>query len=102
MTEERRKDKRVSANLQAKWDGMSGAYEARLDDISLSGCFINTAGRVDVNDIVSLEIKLPSGEWFSLRGEVRSYQPGIGFGMVFTFLTEDEELVVKELIESHS
>ena len=81
---------------------MSGAYEARLEDLSLTGCFINTAGRVHVDDIVSLEVKLPTGEWVSLRGEVRSYQPGIGFGLAFTFLTKDEESVVKGLIASHT
>lgn len=70
MTENRRKDERVSTNLQAKWDGLSGNHESRVEDLSLGGCFVNTAGRVDVGEVVGVEIKLPSGEWLQLRGEV--------------------------------
>jgi hypothetical protein len=98
MTDNRRSDERVPTNLPAKWDGESGANEARIEDLSLGGCFVNTRGRVDVGEIVTLEIKLPSGEWLQLRGEVASYQAGIGFGMLFPFLTDDEEQALRELI----
>jgi hypothetical protein len=97
MTEERRTDARISLNLPAKWDGMGGAHEARIEDLSMGGCFVNTVGRVDVGEVVSLEIKLPSGEWLPLRGEVVSYQQGIGFGVLFSFLTDDEEQILRTL-----
>jgi len=98
MTEDRRSDKRVSLNLPARWDGLSGTSEARIEDIGLGGCFVNSRGHVDVGDLVGLEIKLPSGEQLQLRGEVTSFQPGIGFGVVFPFLTDDEEQALRELI----
>lgn len=98
MTDNRRTDERVSLNLSARWDGGSGDHEARIEDVSLGGCFVNTTGRVDLGEIVGVEIKLPSGEWLQLRGEVVSYQQGIGFGLVFSFLTEDEEQALRELI----
>lgn len=98
MTEERRSDERVSLNLPVRWDGVSGTSEARLEDLSLGGCFVNTGGSVDIGELVGLEINLPSGEPLLLRGEVTSHQPGIGFGVVFPFLTEDEEEALRELI----
>ena len=98
MTDDRRSEERVNVNLQVKWDGMSGTHEARLEDLSLGGCFVNTTGRVELEELVSLEVRLPSGEWLGLRGEVTSYQPGIGFGLVFSFLTEDEEEALKDLV----
>lgn len=98
MRENRRSEERISINLPVRWDGMSGTHEARLEDISLGGCFVNTTGRVELNEVVSLEIRLPSGEWLPLRGEVTSYQPGIGFGLVFSFLTEEEEEALKDLV----
>src|SRR3979409_348965 len=98
MTENRRTDERVSVNLPARWDGLSGVHEARLEDLGFGGCYVNTAGRVDVGEVVGVEIKLPSGEWLQLRGEVASYQPGIGFGLVFSFLTEDEEQSLREFV----
>jgi hypothetical protein len=98
MTENRRSDERVSINLPARWDGLSGTHEARIEDLSLGGCFVNTKGRVDIGEVVGIEMKLPSGEWLQLRGEVASYMLGTGFGVLFTFLTEDEEQALRELI----
>jgi hypothetical protein len=98
MTENRRTDERIAVNLQARWDGISGMHEARLEDLGLGGCFVNTAGRVDPGEVVSLEIKLPSGEWLPLRGEVASFQEGIGFGVLFSFLTDDEEQALRDLL----
>jgi len=98
MVKNRRIDERVSTNLPARWDGISGTHEARIEDLGLGGCFVNTTGRVDVGEVVGVEMKLPSGEWLQLRGEVTSYQTGIGFGVLFTFLTDDEEQALRELI----
>lgn len=98
MIKNRRSDERVSTNLPARWGGLSGNHEARIEDLSLGGCFVNTAGRVDIGEVVDVEMKLPSGEWLPLRGEVVAYQQGIGFGVLFSFLTEDEEQALKDLI----
>jgi hypothetical protein len=99
MTQERRTDKRTPINLTARWDALSGQHDARIEDIGLGGCFVNAVTRVEIGEIVPLEIKLPSGEWLQLRGEVTSYQEAVGFGLQFTFLTEDEETALKNLLE---
>lgn len=98
MSNNRRSDERVSTNLPVRWDAQSGRHEARIEDVSLGGCFVNTTGRVDIGEVVTLSIKLPSGEWLPLRGEVVSYQQGIGFGLLFSFLTDEEEQALRELI----
>jgi len=98
MNQNRRSDERVSTNIPARWVGISGTHEGRIEDLSLGGCFVNTAGRVDVGEVVGVEIRLPSGEWLPLRGEVTSYQTGIGFGIVFSFLTDDEEQALRETL----
>ncbi len=98
MTENRRKDERFQLRIPVRWDGMTGWHEARLEDISLGGCFVDTAGRVELKQVISLDILLPSGTWLPLKGEVTSYQPGIGFGIAFSFLTEDEVEVLRKLI----
>jgi hypothetical protein len=98
MTINRRSDERVSMNLPARWDGLSGMNEARIEDLSMGRCFVNTRGCVDIGEIVGIEIKLPSGEWLKLRGEVASYMGGTGFGVQFTFLTDDEEQTLRDLI----
>jgi PilZ domain len=77
---------------------MSRRHEARVDDVSLGGCFVNTYGKVELHEQVNLEMQLPSGEWVPLRGQVASYQPGVGFGMSFTSLSEEEVNALKDLI----
>ncbi len=97
MPDERRTNKRKRILLEAKWESMSRTHEARVDDVSLGGCFVNTFGRVELNEAVNLEIRLPSGEWLPLRGHVASYQPGVGFGLSFTSLSEDEIAASEEI-----
>ena|SRR5687767_14252807 len=98
MVKNRRIDERVPTNLQARWNGIAGTHEARIEDLGMGGCFVNTTGRVDVGEDVGVEIKLPSGKWLKLRGEVCAYQTGIGFGVLFTFLTDDEQQELREII----
>lgn len=95
---ERRSDQRVPLNLTARWDGLSGAHEARLEDMSLGGCFVNTSGRVDIGEEVVVEIKLPAGDWLQLSGTVVAFQLGIGFGVVFSMLTDVDEEAIRELL----
>ena len=98
MTEERRSNQRKRILLEAKWESMSRAHEARVDDVSVGGCFVNTFGRVELNEQVNLQIELPSGEWLSLTGYVASCQPGVGFGMSFDSLSEEKLGTLEELI----
>lgn len=100
MNKERRTDQRVPTNLSVKWEGLSGGHEARIEDISLGGCFVNTTVRVDIGEVVVLQVKLPAGEWLTLRGETTSYQEGLGFGLVFRFTTAEEENALRDLIHS--
>jgi hypothetical protein len=97
---ERRNNQRKRVLLEAKWESMSRKHQARVDDVSLGGCFVNTYGPVELNEPVSLQILLPAGEWLSLRGTVVTYQPGVGFGMSFESLSGEEEKTLKELIAS--
>ena len=97
---ERRNTERKRVLLEAKWESMSRHHVARVDDVSLGGCFVNTYGPVELNEPVSLQILLPSGVWLNLRGTVGTYQPGVGFGLSFSSLTAEEESILKELIAS--
>ena len=100
MSSERRSSKRKRILLEARWQSVSRRHEARVDDVSLGGCFVNTYAQIELQEDVNLEIKLPSGEWLPLEGKVASYQPGVGFGMSFTSLSENEVTALKELMLS--
>jgi hypothetical protein len=98
MSNERRSSQRKRLLLEAKWESMSRTHEARVDDVSLGGCFVNTYGHVEPNEQINLQIELPSGKWLSLSGRVASYQPGVGFGMSFDSLSEEKLATLEDLI----
>jgi hypothetical protein len=100
MSRERRSNQRKQILLEARWESLSSRHEARVDDVSLGGCFVNSYAKVELGERVDLEIQLPSKKWLSLRGHVASYHPGVGFGMSFSSLTATETAGLKELIRT--
>ena len=100
MPDERRINRRKRLLLEAKWKGVSRRHEARVDDVSLGGCFVNTSAQVELGEHIDLQIQLASGEWLPLRGDVASYQTVVGFGMSFTSLTDEETAGLEELMRT--
>jgi PilZ domain-containing protein len=99
MTQDRRNHDRTAINLRARWEGISGQQECRIGDLAMGGCFVDSMSRVEIGELVSLEIELPSGEWLPLQGEVTTCQEGIGFGLQFTTLTKAKESALRELVK---
>ena len=102
MNDEKRTSERVPVNLPTRWHGAAGTYEGRLEDLSVTGCFVNTKGPVDVGEIVSLLIQLPSGRWLPLRGKVAFYQQLTGFSISFSILDDKERESLNELVAQRS
>ena len=93
MNDEKRLNDRVTTNLPVRWHGVSGAHEGRIEDLSPSGCFVNTTGTV-----VSLLIQLPSNAWLSLRGRVAFFHQMTGFSVAFTIEEEKQRQQLSELV----
>ena len=91
---DRREENRKEISLDVRWEN----GQARLSDLSLGGCYVDTLGQVSVGEVVNLEIKMPDGSWLPLRGTVAYYHPGLGFSVCFTFLTEEEQEKLSEVI----
>lgn len=100
MSGERRSNVRKKILLEAKWESMSRTHEARVDDVSLGGCFVNTYGHVELNESINLQLLLPTGEWLPLQGQVATNQPGVGFGMSFNALSGQQRTALNKLISS--
>ena len=98
MRKERRRNERKRVLREARWESLSRMHEVRVDDVSLGGCFVNTYGKVELGEPVDLQIQLPSGDWLRVRGRVASYQPGVGFGMSFDALSEQQTARLRKLI----
>ncbi len=100
MENERREDERARVSIEARWEGLSGEHKARVADLSIGGCFIDTLGKAQMGEFVAFAIKQPDGKWLQLRGQVASVDPQTGFSVAFTYLTEDEQKALARLINS--
>jgi len=102
MDFERRADNRVAVNFNAKWRGRSGSHEGRVEDLSMSGCFVNTRAPAEEDEIVSLLIQLPSARWLPLRGKVVFCQQLTGFSLSFSILDANEREVLGQLVSGEA
>ena len=100
MEQERREEDRVPVSLEVSWEGASGMHTARISDISLGGCYLDTIGSAAPGEIIGLTIKLPGGETLNLRGEVAYHLQNLGFSICFTYLTDEEQYRLSQLITS--
>ena len=97
MTDEKRKHGRVPLVMEALWEGSGTRSGARTVDISVTGCFIDTRAVVAVDDTINLELRR-DGEMISVQAKVMYQQPGLGFGVRFTRISDDDRLRLDALL----
>ena len=102
MGRERREDPRVYLSLQAWWEGLSGRHEARVADLSVGGCYIDSVGKAAPGELIVFALRLPDGRWLELRGRVVTAEPNIGFSLSVPLLTEEEQEARKEKIDGRN
>ena len=92
----------VTVSLDVVWQGSSGKQDARMSEISMDGCFIDSrvAGRA-LGDIVEFKAHLPSGPWVSLQGELVNEDYPMGFGLRFRGLTDGDKRLLAQLVVAH-
>ena len=93
-----RKQERTPVSLNIILEGASGKRQARISDISLGGCFIDCVTPMNRGEIVSFQIKITEDEWLTLKGEVVHAYLGVGIGVRFTSLSEDDRSLLEHLI----
>ncbi len=79
------------------FESASGQREARVSEVSLGGCFIDTIVDIPVGENVSFQI-LGKDPPIRFTGEVIYNFPGIGFGLSFTDLQPASEEYLKSVL----
>jgi PilZ domain len=100
MEHERRSAPRVRVNLPARFEGAIVRGKATVSDLSHNGCFLLTGGKVEVKELVFLEIELPTGSVLEFWAEVVDEASEIGFAVRFNSSSEDDELRLSNYIEA--
>jgi CheY-like chemotaxis protein len=92
----------VTVSLDVVWQGSSGKQDARMSEISMDGCFIDSrvAGRA-LRDIVEFKVHLPDGPWVSLQGELVNEDYPMGFGLRFRGLTDGDKRLLAQVVIAH-
>jgi hypothetical protein len=100
MEKDRRAAPRARVKLPARWEGVISRETATVTDLSRSGCFLLTGGKVDVRELVCLEIQLTNQQTLNFWAEVVDQASDIGFALKFNSSSpEDEETLAKYLEE---
>jgi hypothetical protein len=100
--DERRKTKRAPVELPARWESTSGVYEGSVNNISVGGCFLRSAGSARARDPIKVEIQLPTGRWIYVWGVVvrHTAEKGEeGFAVRFTVIDEKQLGMLNLLME---
>jgi hypothetical protein len=96
---ERRSFPRVRVNLPARWEGVLSREKATVTDLSRSGCFVLTGGKVDVKELVWLEIQLTETQAVHFWAEVVDQASEIGFALKFNSSTTEDEAALATFLE---
>ncbi|HJT67417.1 MAG TPA: PilZ domain-containing protein [Pyrinomonadaceae bacterium] len=96
---DRRSAPRVRVNLPARWEGVLSRESATVTDLSRNGCFVLTGGKVEVKELVWLEINLTETQTVNLWGEVVDAASEIGFALKFNSSTPEGEAILAGFLE---
>ena len=97
MTIENREDERKPFFTEILLDFASGKRQARVSDISAGGCYVESIISVHVGDEIKFEFVDPSGDLSPFTGQVAYFFDGMGFGVKFTDLTNDQKEFLQKI-----
>ena len=100
MEKERRSAPRARVNLPARWEGALSRENATVTDLSRTGCFVLSGGKVTVKELVWLEIKLSDHDMVHFWAEVVNEASEIGFALKFNSGSSQDEQQLAKFLES--
>ena len=99
MEKDRRSAPRARVKLPARWEGVVARESATVTDLSRSGCFVLTGGKVEVKELVWLEIQLTDQQKVNFWAEVVNEAPDIGFALKFNSSSPEDEAALAEFLD---
>ena len=99
MEIERRSAPRVRVKLPARWEGVLSRENATITDLSRNGCFVLTGGKVELKELVWLEIQLPDTQPLHFWAEVVNESSEIGFALKFNSSSPEDEAALAKFLE---
>lgn len=98
MADERRASPRLKVNLPVRWEGVLTQQSAAVTSLSENGCFVLTGGKVELKELIRLEIQLPDNEPVYFWSEVADEAYDIGFAVRFTSADHHDQMRLANFI----
>jgi PilZ domain len=99
MEKDRRSAPRARVKLQARWEGVLSRENGTVTDLSRSGCFMLTGGKVEVKELVWIEIQLTDRQKVSFWAEIVTESSEIGFALKFNSSSPEDEATLAAFLE---
>ena len=93
-----RQHERTSYLTEITLESASGKRQARISDVSIGGCFVDTLTNVRAGEEISLTCTLPEGEHLDVKGNVAYVMDGFGFGVEFTQFSNGSEEALRKIV----
>jgi Tfp pilus assembly protein PilZ len=97
-----RKHERLPILTEIVLSSASGNREARISDLSVGGCFVDTIVVARVGEEVSLKMTLPPDYIVETTGTIAYIFDGTGFGVSFTDLSETAAKSIEQFLASNA
>ena len=94
---DKREHERKEVFAEAILEFSSGKYQARINDLSLGGCYVDSIASVVEGEDISLTL-VGGGEPQRFTGKVAYVLPNFGFGVRFADLTEEKTAFLQQLL----
>jgi CheY-like chemotaxis protein len=92
----------VAVSLDVVWESFVGKEDARMSEISMEGCFIDSKVQARrLGDTVDFKVHVPTGPWVALQGELVLEDYPMGFGLRFTNLTDGDRRMLAQVVAAH-
>ncbi len=93
-----RHDDRIGVPMEIVLDSSSGKREARIGDLSLGGCYIDSIAGVTQGENVRFRLTLPDTGSAEMSGTVVYVHERIGFGLRFDEMSDEKREVLRKVI----
>jgi len=99
MNDRKRAERRKNQRFPFREDILiDGAKLCTSNEISEGGLFVSAIQIFEEGEVIDVTIPM-GGEQITVKGQVKYCQPGIGMGVMFHDLSNDQKAKIKKLVE---
>ncbi|PYS89686.1 MAG: hypothetical protein DMF62_06725 [Acidobacteria bacterium] len=93
-----RENNRIEFRVDCVLESSSGRHEVVIRDIGSGGCYIDSIISVSIGEVIKFELVHPNGGRLPFTGIVAYHFNGLGFGVRFTDLTNEQDLFLQRIL----